>query len=195
MKTFNSLYASLKLQVFFRLLCGLAKCCTYVVKVNIAPSLNRPFSMSMQTLKSLYASSKLQMFFLLICGLTKCCTYAVPVNIAHLLNRPFLFPQTFTSLSYFIWGGASFFETFLLTFKSLYFSLKLQVFFLLICGLANCCIYTVPVNIPQKLNKPLLLAMQTFNSLYASLELQVFFLRICGLANCCTYAVQVNIAH
>ena len=108
-------------------------------------------------------------FFLLICGLAKCCTYAVPDNIAHLLNRPFLFAQTFTPWSYFFWGGAGFFKTFMLTLKSLYSSLRLQVF------LPKSCTYAVPVNIAPLLGKPFLFAMQTFKSLYASLKLQVFF--------------------
>ena len=109
--------------------------------------------------------------FLLLCSLTKCCTYAVPVNIAHLLNKPFLFAQTLTPWSYFFLGSASFFKTFMLTIKSLYTSLKLQVF-LPKCRMPK---RNVPFNIAHLLNRPFSFAMQTFKSLYASLKRQMFF--------------------
>ena len=129
--------------------------------------------------------------FLRICRPAKCCTYAVPVNIAQLFNKPFLFSQTFTPWSYFFWGGASFFKTFMLTLNT---SLKFQVF-LPKRGPPKRCTYAVPVNIAHLFKKPFLFAMQTFKSLYASLKLQVCFLLNGGLAKCCTYPVKVDIAH
>ena len=78
----------------------------------------------------------------------KCCTYAVPVNIAQLFKKPFLNSQTFTTWSYFFWGGAGFFKTFMLT---LYTSLKVQLF-LPKRYPPKRCTYAVPVNIAHLLN-------------------------------------------
>ena len=103
----------------------LPKCCTYTVPVNIAHLLNKSFSFAMQTFKSLYASLKLQVFFcwfLLLWGLANCST-----------------------LKNLKWGG-ELFRAFVATLKSLHTSLKLQVF-LRVCGLTNCCIWEIALNL------------------------------------------------
>ena len=127
-------------------------------------------------------------YFVLICCLAICSTY-VNIDIAQLLNKPFLFAQTFTFRIYVFWEGASFFKTFMLTLKSSYTSLRLQVF------LQKICTYAVSVDIAHLLNNLFLFVMQTFKLLYASLKLQVFFFANLWLSEMLFYAVKINIAY
>ena len=138
MQTFNSLYVSLKLQVFFFLICVLAKCCTYAVPINIAHLLNKPLLFAMQTINSLNASLRLQVFF---------CQN--PAFMLYQLTLHFFVEQTI----FICYANNQI--TICLT--------EIASVFLLICGLAKCCTYAVAVNIAHLLNKPFLFP-QTFTS-------------------------------
>ena len=82
-------------------------------------------------------------------------TFRFLFTIAHLLNNLFLFVMQ--------------------TFKLLYASLKLQVFFFANLWLSEMLFYAVKINIAYSLNRSFLFAMQTIKSLYVSPKLQVFF--------------------
>ena len=94
---------------------------------------------------------------MLICGLAICCTY-VNIDIAQLLNRPFLFAMQ--------------------TLKSLYASMKLQVFFLLLCGLATCCTYAVKVDFAHLFEQTIFICMQTITTSFTEIA-SVFLAKLC----------------